>query len=63
MATLKLADKMPNCTHFYQGLSQEEIDSIVIQKYYDVETGVVGTIAEVPEFSKNQYVEIGMTFG
>jgi hypothetical protein len=62
MATLTLADKMPNCTHFYKGLTQEEIDSVVVQKYFDSETDVLGTIAEVPKFSKNQYVEIGMTF-
>jgi hypothetical protein len=62
MATLKLSDKLPNCAYFYQGLTQEEIDSIVVQKYIDVETGIVGTVSEVPEFSKNQYVSIGMSF-
>jgi len=62
MATLKLSDKLPNCSHFYQGLTQEEIDSIIVQKYIDVETGIVGTISEVPEFSKHEYVSIGMSF-
>lgn len=60
MATL--SEKLPNCTYFYQNLTQEEIDSIVIQKYYDPETGTIGTIAEVPELAKKQYVSIGMNF-
>lgn len=60
MATL--SEKLPNCTYFYQNLTQEEIDSIVIQKYYDPETGTIGTIAEVPELAKKQYISIGMNF-
>lgn len=60
---VRINDKMPNCTHFYQGLTQDEIDGITVQKYFDPETGIVGTIVELPEFSKKEYVSIGMTFG
>lgn len=62
MATSNVSDRLPNCSHFYQGLTQEEIDSVVVQKYLDFETGVLGTIAELPEFADKQYVSIGMSF-
>lgn len=62
MATTNVSDRLPNCSYFYQGLTQEEIDSIIAQKYIDVETGILGTISEVPEFANKQYISIGMSF-
>jgi len=59
---MKITDKMPNALYFYEGLSEEEIASIVVQKYFDTETGILGTISELPEFVDKQYVSIGMTF-
>ena len=59
---MRITDKMPNALYFYEGLTQEEIDSIVVQKYVDNETGIVGTISEVEEFKNRIHNPIGMTF-
>ncbi len=53
---------MPNALYFYEGLTQEEIGSIVVQKYVDSETGIVGTISEVEEFKNKIHTPMGMTF-
>jgi hypothetical protein len=59
---MKITDKMPNALYFYEGLTQEEIGSIVVQKYVDSETGIVGTISEVEEFKNKIHTPMGMTF-
>jgi len=59
---MKITDKMPNALYFYEGLTEKEIASIAAQKYFDTETGILGTISELPEFVDKQYVSIGMSF-